>query len=58
MRTIFQSKDMIKQVELFEWPSYMCLKGNLYKLEMSLWIAKLWWNSNDKQKNTTYGCEY
>ena len=22
MRTIFQSKDMIQQVELFEWPSY------------------------------------
>ena len=24
MRTIFQSKDIIQQVELFEWPSYQC----------------------------------
>ena len=29
MRTIFQSKDMIQQVERFEWPSYLKGKQHL-----------------------------
>ena len=33
MRTIFQSKDMIQQVELFEWPSYKCNQARRKSLQ-------------------------